>query len=264
MQVDNQIIVVDAGNSRVKFGLFKYNVTGKLPDCLGIAAQEINRGNDAVNLKDWVHGFLDLHSSKGTRAILSGSNLKAIELIKEVWPSGRCELVVKTDRSQFPLPILVDFPDKVGMDRLLNALAIKLIKPTNHLGVIVDSGTATTVDVVDQEGAFLGGAILPGLRLSAMALHHYTSQLPLVDVNLLTEAPLRPIGKNTHEAILNGILWGHLGAIHELVGRYAESCDGPVSCYLTGGAAPLLLPHLKQAFVHYPYLPLQGLALWDL
>jgi type III pantothenate kinase len=263
------IIALDAGNSRIKMGLMSIDRGDVLPRCEEQISLDWSRHMTCGELHAWLDNFLQKWVPDPARVmtpsvsvIMAGSNLEAMEQVQHCWPARNLPVRIKRGRATFPLPIRVDSPERVGMDRLLNGLAASRLKPADHAAVIISSGTATTVDVIDVDGSFQGGAILPGMSMSALALHQYTSQLPHVDVSELAESAPRIIGKNTKDAMLNGILWGHLGAIHELVSQYSIALNSPVVCYLTGGAAPLLLPHLGTSYHHTPYLALQGLALW--
>ena len=111
--------------------------------------------------------------------------------------------------------------------------------------------------MVSADGAFEGGAILPGLALSAKALHEYTALLPLVSVMELGQATPEPLGRNTRAAIRSGLFWGQLGAVKELIERQIGS-DADI--FVTGGGGALLAEHLPSARFE-PHLPLQGLVL---
>lgn len=162
-----------------------------------------------------------------------------------VWMRQRCP---EADYRVFqlvdlPLAVQVDFPERVGMDRLMAAVAANHLRPAKSPAIVVDAGTAITVDLVSEEGAFLGGAILPGLRLVARALSAGTDQLPLVESCL--EAPPPVLGKNTTAAIQSGLFWGSLGAVRELISRLGETAQTPPPVFLTGGDAARLMPLLS-------------------
>ena len=95
----------------------------------------------------------------------------------------------------------------VGIDRLVDAVAVNRLREPGRAAVIVDVGTAITVDLVAADGAFLGGSILPGLAMSARAMHEFTDLLPLVDVSELSEPP-PALGTATEEAMRSGLFWG--------------------------------------------------------
>jgi type III pantothenate kinase len=124
---------------------------------------------------------------------------------------------------------------------------------------VVDTGTATTVDAISPEGAFEGGAILPGFELSARALNQYTAMLPYITVDELVEESHEPLGRGTREALRSGLVWGQVGAIKELAERLSHRWTEEPFLLLTGGGAPLLTAHLPNA-IWKPHLSLQGLA----
>jgi type III pantothenate kinase len=129
---------------------------------------------------------------------------------------------------------------------------------------VISSGTATTVDYVSAAGHFCGGAILPGFDLCAKALHEYTELLPLIRMDSVLDSEMSPaeLGRNTQAAITSGLYWGHVGAVKELMRRLMLGGDPHIEplILLTGGAAPLLYPHLPTIVRHEPHLSLQGLA----
>lgn len=142
---------------------------------------------------------------------------------------------------------LVDRPEEVGADRLVNALAAHAAYGGPL--IVIDFGTATTFDVVDDNGNYLGGAIAPGINLSVEALHMAAAQLPLVAVG----RPARVTGKNTVEAMRSGIFWGYVGLIEGLVARItAEQGVREMTVVATGGLAPVFaqatptIDHLDQ------------------
>lgn len=250
------LLVIDAGNTRVKFGLFDE------PDRSGSILPVCRRGT-AVACGEDVSRDQVLGDAVAVRqAFITGSNPREVERLQREWPHDWPAPVVLADRSRFPLVIDVDFPDKVGIDRLLNAVAANVVRRENQPAIVIDSGTATTVDYVNARGDFCGGAILPGFDLCAKALHQYTALLPLVPQSTV-DAPHPPErGRNTQAAITSGLYWGHVGAVKELLQRFTASDTAGTEplVLLTGGAAPLLAPHLPK--VRYePHLSLQGLAI---
>ncbi|MBU4399725.1 MAG: type III pantothenate kinase, partial [Planctomycetes bacterium] len=168
-------------------------------------------------------------------------------------------------------------PDMVGIDRLVDAVAVNRLRRPGQPAAIVDVGTAITVDLVSAEGVFLGGAILPGIEMSARALLQFTDLLPLVDTSDL-ESPPPPVGIDTVSAIQSGLYWGAVGAIRELVQRQCETASGagwggsstatptrstatPTPVFLTGGAGAAVADLLGPAACYVPNLTLAGIAL---
>jgi type III pantothenate kinase len=175
---------------------------------------------------------------------------------KSGWPAPRI-----IDRAaELPLQTDVENPDHVGIDRLLDAVAANLLRRGNQPAVIIDSGTATTVNAVSAEGVFLGGAILPGLALQARSLHQYTALLPLIDVRSLADDPVDAVGRNTYDAISSGLWFGQIGAIRELTGQIVKVGEEPHLLLVTGGMGRWLAPALGNGFRFEPHLALRGLA----
>jgi type III pantothenate kinase len=158
------------------------------------------------------------------------------------------------------LPINVEHPERVGMDRLAAALAANRLRDPIRPAIIVDAGTAITVDLVDAAGVFQGGAILPGFRLSARALASGTDQLPEADSLFTNQAPAT-VGKSTVEAIRSGLFWGGVGAVDELVRRTAKQLTVTPQVFVAGGDAGLLAEHLAGEAVFEPDLVLHGILL---
>lgn len=280
------LLAVDVGNSRTKFGLFEGRTSastcvpngGELPKCLRSVAVDRGAAIPWDDIRQWTED-----TARGTpRGVIAGTNPDGMTRVVETWPRDVWPLpeVVSTC-TRFPLAVDVDEPGKVGIDRLLNAVAANALRPAGRTAILIDSGTATTVDLVTAAGTFAGGAILPGFELMARALHHYTALLPLISIEELAQAECGPLGRNTRTAVHSGLYWGQLGAVRELTRRLArgaelqtgpggQSAGAPVSdedlyetpplLILTGGGAPLLAPHFPAAHLE-PHLALQGLVL---
>ena len=155
------------------------------------------------------------------------------------------------------LPLTVDLPEPqlVGIDRLLGAVAANLIRDNDQPAIVVDLGTALTVDVVSREGTFLGGSILPGIRMSARALGEFTDALPDAGISSLDEPP-PPLGTSTSEAIASGLFWGPVGAMRILIDKFRAELVGEPLVLLTGGTAPRVAELLDAEVRHEPHLVL--------
>jgi type III pantothenate kinase len=125
---------------------------------------------------------------------------------------------------------------------------------------VVDVGSAITVDLVSANGAFLGGAIAPGIGMSARALHAFTDLLPLVET-LELAAPPPALGVSTLTAMRSGLFWGAVGTIRELTARLCAALDQTAEVFLTGGAGPAVAELLGREVRHIPHLTLAGIAL---
>jgi type III pantothenate kinase len=116
------------------------------------------------------------------------------------------------------------------------------------------------VDLISADGIFEGGAILPGIAMSARAMHEFTDLLPLVQMGELTDPP-EPLGTSTLPALQSGLFWGAVGAIRELIGRLSAGQPTPADVFLSGGAGPAVAQLLGPATQHVPHLTLAGIAL---
>ncbi|MEO8715973.1 MAG: type III pantothenate kinase, partial [Acetobacteraceae bacterium] len=151
--------------------------------------------------------------------------------------------------------IKIDNPDEVGADRLLNALA-GFHRFSGPL-IIVDFGTATTFDVVDADGAYVGGVICPGVNLSLEALHHAAARLPRIGIG----RPQAVIGRSTVPAMQSGVYWGYVGLIEGIVARIKGEFGAPMKVIATGGLAPLFSEGTLVIEHIVPDLTLEGLRM---
>ncbi len=151
--------------------------------------------------------------------------------------------------------VLYDNPAEVGADRVVNAVAV--LAHHEVPAVIVDFGTATTFDVLDAKGNYLGGAISPGLAISADALFEKTAKLPKVEIS----RPSRVIGKTTVQSIQSGLYWGYVGLVEGILKRIKKEF-GPVKTVIaTGGLAPVVAPDCPSIGRVDENLTLEGLRL---
>jgi type III pantothenate kinase len=144
-------------------------------------------------------------------------------------------MVVGDASVEIGVRILVDEPDEVGADRLVNAASAHA-----RFGgplIVVDFGTATTFDVVDRDGNYCGGVIAPGVNLSLDALHMAAAKLPRVAV----QRPEKVIGKRTNSAMMSGVYWGYVGLIEGLLSRIQAEFGDTMIVVATGGLAPLFV-----------------------
>jgi len=151
--------------------------------------------------------------------------------------------------------IRVDRPGEVGADRLLNSLA----SHHHYKGplIVIDFGTATTFDVVGEDGAYLGGVIAPGINLSLEALHRAAARLPRIGIG----RPQAVIGRDTVAAMQSGIFWGYVGLIEGIVARIRGEQEAVMKIVATGGLAPLLAEGTTVIETIDPDITLEGLRL---
>jgi len=186
-------------------------------------------------------------------SVVPEANFNLIKLCRERF---NCDpMIVGTSAVDTGVKVMLDRPEEIGADRLINAVGgLEAYKPPL---LIVDFGTATTFDVVDGEGRYQGGAIAPGINLSLQALHLAAAKLPR-----LTVAPAKQaIGKNTHDAIQSGIFWGYVGLIEGMIARIKQEFGQPMTVIATGGLASLFKAEIASIDHLDPDLTLRGLQL---
>ncbi|MGL6194696.1 MAG: type III pantothenate kinase [Thermoguttaceae bacterium] len=272
---------VDVGNSGAKFGVFN-NANGaacfemplhvfrpdsfcadsRLSDLEAFLKDE-NDGNSGSS--NWIIGSV------------SSENLEAV--LTWLHNSRPNDSVTVLKNSDVPIPALVDYPEKVGIDRLLAAYgAVHWMKSSEFKEthnrerplLVCDFGTAITIDVVSPQGEFSGGAILPGLELSSRSLNRGTSQLPAVSFDKeysCSEKMPRYPAKNTEDAIKSGVFWSVIGAVKQFATLAHKNTNSDETektlplIVLTGGAASIFLHALKEHCREYEIHLVPGLVL---
>lgn len=267
-----KLVAVDIGNSQIKLGLFDHGTTlrgmGLLPEPVATLELPISHESgqfDADAFHTWCNSTL--HQTVAW-AIATVHRLAADTLIAAILQRAQRsqfhEHVRRLTYQDIHLPIRVQQPSRVGIDRLLAAVTANRLKTPDLAAIVIDLGTAITIDLVEPDGGFAGGAILPGIGMAGRALADQTDALPHV---LLEHSNTLPpaLGKSTQAAIESGLYWGAVGAINEIVSRLTADLPKRPECFITGGAGQLvcksLSEHLDARFV--PHLVLSGIALVD-
>ena len=254
------IAAVDIGNSRIKVGLYDLQDIGQ------VAHDALPEPQRSIELTPSVDGFARISDWLLPRepqelAWWIGSVQRTFSSQLVEWlrqhDARRITMIASGD---LPLVVSVPRPDMVGIDRLLAALAANRLRPPDGGAIVVDLGTAITVDLVSQQGAFLGGAILPGIAMAARSLHEFTDLLPLIEMSTLAEPPTA-LGTGTVEAMRSGIYWGAIGGARHLIDLMSTATTGDPQVYLTGGAAPAVADLLWPAAKYVQHLTLAGIAL---
>ena len=148
-------------------------------------------------------------------------------------------MVVGDPHLKLGIKVLLDRPEEIGADRIANAVAAR----TRYKlpGIVIDLGTATTLDVLDGEANYLGGVIAPGINMAFEALYMGAAKLPRVEIR----RPAQVVGHSTVSAMQSGIYWGYIGLIEGLVRRIEEEQGTKMTVIGTGGLVPLIAAGAK-------------------
>lgn len=247
------LVAVDIGNNRAKFGLF---VEGADPLPRPQSTYVVPAEEKFHGLAGWLADVRPA-VSWWIASVNRPTATRLIEWLRDHRPGERLVLLAAGD---LPLAVALPRPDMVGIDRLVDALAANRLRHPERMAVVADLGTAITVDAVSREGAFLGGAILPGIGMSARALHMFTDLLPLVELHDPEEPPA-VLGTSTVAAIESGLFWGAVGAIRELARGLAANCPAGADLFVTGGTGGVVAKVLSPLAQYHPHLTLAGIAL---
>lgn len=240
------LLVLDIGNTNMTFGLFKGAkliktwrcVTKKVPR---IAELEVYRSASKVGK---VEGMI-------VSSVVPEIDSAVRRALKKRFGVSPMFVTYRNAGVKIGYPR----PKEIGADRLVDAVAAW--KTYNKACVIVDLGTAATLDYVDGKGTYMGGSIAPGINLASKALYDATSKLPKIKIKVSK----RMLPKTTIEAMQTGVYQGYIGLIERLVKMTLKEVGGNPVIIATGGLAPLILKGTGMRVHHEPYLTLHGLRL---
>ncbi|WP_374393721.1 type III pantothenate kinase [Tabrizicola sp.] len=225
------LLAIDCGNTNTVFSIWdgaKFLATWRI-------ATDHRRTADEYFV--WLTSLMTLAGTEATitEAIISSTVPRVVFNLRVLCDRYfNCRpLVVGKPETRLPVAPRVDQGTTVGPDRLVNTVA----GFDRHGGdlIVVDFGTATTFDVVDHDGAYIGGVIAPGVNLSLEALHMAAAALPHVDV----ARPAKAIGTNTVACMQSGVYWGYIGLVEVIVREVRRERDRPMKVIATGGLASL-------------------------
>jgi len=265
------IVAVDIGNSRIKLGRFERlagpgaplatGPTG-LPEPSATFALAPTDGQfDFALLGDW----LAEHAAGEAPWVVGSVCRPAAEQLRQFFETHAGPPQHHWHQLTFdelPIANRTAEPQRVGIDRLAAAVAANTIRRAQTPVVVVDFGTAITVDLVAADGGFEGGAILPGVGMAAEALHSRTDALPRVEPQLLGTSP-SAVGTSTVDALQAGLYWGTVGAVRELIARQSDRLVTPPQVLVTGSTSAewaRLLGSPTYTVRYLPHLVLAGLA----
>lgn len=242
------LLVVSVGNSRIAMGTF---VAGKLENVQRMPANES---------ADWTGRVGELWkkiSGRDNAAIVGASvNPPVAEAFGSVVEKTAAQRIVWIGRDvELPISLKTEQPKETGVDRVLNIAAA--YEQMQKACIVVDAGTAITIDCCNDDGEFLGGAIAAGAKMQLAALHERTAKLPTVELAI----PEGPFGTSTSQAMLQGVYHGIRGMVKELAENYATELGSWPEIIATGGDAKLLFEGWELIHAIVPDLTLYGIAL---
>lgn len=247
------ILCIDIGNTNLSIGGYE----GSTLRFQGRCGTDRKKTSEEYALL--MQGILSLHgvsAAEITGGVLSSVVPSLRQVVRDGMEllTGRKFLLVSSG-VKTGLNIRTDIPGQLGSDLVADAVAA-LAKYPRPIAIF-DMGTATTLSVLDRRGSYLGGMIMPGLRISVDALADGAAQLPSIPLT----APVRVIGQNTVECMQAGAIFGHAAMLDGLVARVEAELGEPVTAVATGGLARVILPHCTRAITLDETLQLEGLRL---
>jgi type III pantothenate kinase len=262
------VLLADVGNTRIKLAVVTDRPLQATPrglPAMSLRQDLLSREFRPENVRSWLQTAAPASAVMLIAGVNESAAVRLEAVIAEVSATGVRPLRQRRVRgADLPLDVQVEEPLRVGIDRLAGAAAAAVVKTPGRGAIVVDCGTATTVDVVSPGGVFLGGAILAGPGLLARALAEGTSRLPEVAALESGSPPAMP-GRSTQAAIAAGIGWGMRGAVARLVAEGRKALEGErggveIDVFLTGGSAGIVRDALPDA-IEVPDLVLAGIAL---
>jgi len=236
-------LCVNVGNTSVQYGLFdgqRLRSSGNVP------AADVSASLFRTFLGE---------TSPEVALVASVAPSRSASVLDAVRTAADCEPLLAGASLDVPIEVRVEAPERVGIDRLLNALAAH--RRTNTQCIVVDVGTAVTIDVVTGSGAFCGGAIAPGPALMVHAMHQGAELLP----DIAFRRPQFVIGRNTEEAMLSGAFWATVGMVERLIREVRGELIGPARALGTGGAIRQVASYIPEIDAVVPELTLEGLRI---
>ena len=247
------LLTIDSGNTQTVIGLFD---GAELADHWRIATVVERTADEmALMIQQFLgfHGFSFDEQIDGV-AISSGVPRVTVELRAMTQRYFGFPALVLEPGVRTGMPILYDNPKEVGADRIANAVAA--YEQFGGPSIVVDFGTANTIEAISEQGEYLGGAIFPGIEISMDALFGRAAALRRVEL----VAPRNVIGKSTVESIQSGAVFGYSGQVDTLVDMFQAEL-GECTVIATGGLAEPIIKHSRTIQHYEPWLTLQGLRI---
>ncbi|MGH2752647.1 MAG: type III pantothenate kinase [Actinomycetota bacterium] len=249
------LLAIDAGNTQTHLGVFRGE---KLTHEWRMSTAPDRTADELALISGQFLELADLSFSREITGVAICSVVPPLtqELRQMTERYFGFSAVVVEPGTRTGIAIKIDNPREVGADRIANAVAANHMFP-DEPSIVVDFGTAITVDAVSAKGEYLGGAITPGIETAAGALYQATAQIRRVELI----APSHAIGKSTIQAVQSGIVYGNASLVDGLVERLSKEVGGTANVIATGGQAHIVVKHCKLVDRIAPDLTLVGLRL---
>lgn len=228
------LIAVDIGNSSVKFCSYSSWNTDAPAAFVQMIREPCERA--ATQLAERATQLAEPSYRSAQWCIASVNRSSENQVVSEITRLRPSDRFHRLSNSEVPIKVNVEHPNRVGIDRLLAAVAAAGLKEPDHAAIVIDVGSAVTVDFVSQDSVFQGGAILPGVKLQSDSLARGTDALPMLEWEDTIASSV--IGKSTEHAIHAGVCNGLVGAVKEIVFQMCEKTTADV--FITGGDMELL------------------------
>jgi len=247
------LLAIDIGNTNIVLGVYREE---ELVACWRLATDVHKMADEYAVLLNSLFSNGGLSKSEIKGSAISCVVPPLLPIFQEVCREHLAvEPLVVGPGIKTGVRILIDNPRELGADRIVNAIAARRLYGTP--AIVIDFGTATTFDVVSREGDYLGGAIAPGISISAEALNREAAQLPRIELAV----PQKVIGKNTVASMQSGVLFGYVALVEGMVERIKEELREEVKVIATGGLAGVIARETPSIQVVNPNLTLEGLRL---
>ncbi|MBM4298531.1 MAG: type III pantothenate kinase [Deltaproteobacteria bacterium] len=247
------LLAIDIGNTNIVFGLYQEK---RLITHWRLATQAERTADEYGVIITQLVGYAgfaaDQVSAIAISCVVPPMLTTAQELAQRFF---KLEPLIVGPGIKTGMPILYESPKDVGADRIVNGIAA--YEKYHDSCIIVDFGTATTIDLISKKGEYIGGAIAPGLSIALEALVQRASKLPRIEI----VKPKDVIGRNTVNSIQAGIFFGYVGLVDGIVRRIEKEHGAPAKVVATGGLAPLVASECASITEVDEFLTLDGLRI---
>ncbi|MHB1154429.1 MAG: type III pantothenate kinase [Eubacteriales bacterium] len=243
------LLIIDIGNTNIVFGVYNED---KLVKTFRLETKKYTVNEIGLSISQYFNLY-KINMEDITAVVIASVVPHLIKTLNTAFNKYFFKESYTIDNQKINITNLYEYPSETGVDRLINAVAA--IKKYSAPCIIVDMGTATTIDAVNLNGEFMGGVIFPGAHILSEILSIKTSLLPEIEIY----KPINIIGKNTKECIRSGIYYGYIGAVEGILYKMMQSFSENIKVIATGGLAKSILEGNKNIDYIDDTLTLEGI-----